>query len=271
MTLTLVFEEFRRNLSARISLEQWAGWLIDITDRYVGKITDPKLVSMILQQLVLKWTYFSSQLVRDLTIRNVTSFGSFHLLRTLFDEYLHYIVDARYGHVIAAHHITLTPSFSSSSLLTLPTHPVAQSQAYVPYNTPTPLVNSSSSGSLTNMQMPVQLSSGNLNATIINAMPHLLQQVQPLSSTGLISNTANPSSMGVTEPSSLNSLSPSPVGSMEQSLHPESGMDDFCTINDVSGKQPSSNISTPISSTSATSEDDLAMLQGDQYFPPSVC
>jgi len=47
------------------------------------------------QQLLLKWSFYSTLIIRDLTIRNASSFGSFHLLRTLFDEYIFYLVDSK--------------------------------------------------------------------------------------------------------------------------------------------------------------------------------
>jgi hypothetical protein len=37
--------------------------------------------------------YFSSSIVRDLTLRSAPSFGSFHLIRLLFDEYFYYLIE----------------------------------------------------------------------------------------------------------------------------------------------------------------------------------
>lgn len=37
--------------------------------------------------------------VRDLTLRSAQSFGSFHLIRLLFDEFLLYIVEAKLAKV----------------------------------------------------------------------------------------------------------------------------------------------------------------------------
>ena len=37
--------------------------------------------------------------IRDLTLRSAASFGSFHLIRLLYDEYLFYLIE----HKIAAH------------------------------------------------------------------------------------------------------------------------------------------------------------------------
>eukprot|EP01114_Cavostelium_apophysatum_P022894 TRINITY_DN8440_c0_g1_i1.p1 TRINITY_DN8440_c0_g1~~TRINITY_DN8440_c0_g1_i1.p1 ORF type:complete len:686 (-),score=157.34 TRINITY_DN8440_c0_g1_i1:19-2076(-) len=93
-------DEFRKNLSQRIPLEQWALWIQDLAAKALGRITDPKALIFGVQQLVLKWSYFSSLYIRDLTIRNATSFGSFHLLRTLFDDYLQYLLEIRYNEML---------------------------------------------------------------------------------------------------------------------------------------------------------------------------
>lgn len=42
--------------------------------------------------------------IRDLTLRSAASFGSFHLIRLLYDEYIFYLVE----HKVAAH-LGMTP------------------------------------------------------------------------------------------------------------------------------------------------------------------
>ena len=46
-------------------------------------------------QLVTIPFHFSSMVIRDLTLRSAASFGSFHLIRLLYDEYMFYIVEQR--------------------------------------------------------------------------------------------------------------------------------------------------------------------------------
>ena len=41
---------------------------------------------------------FSSMVIRDLTLRSAASFGSFHLIRLLYDEYMFYLIE----HKVAA-------------------------------------------------------------------------------------------------------------------------------------------------------------------------
>lgn len=37
--------------------------------------------------------FFSSMVIRDLTLRSAASFGSFHLIRLLYDEYMFYLIE----------------------------------------------------------------------------------------------------------------------------------------------------------------------------------
>lgn len=39
--------------------------------------------------------FCSSVVIRDLTLRSAASFGSFHLIRLLFDEYMYYLIEHR--------------------------------------------------------------------------------------------------------------------------------------------------------------------------------
>lgn len=38
-------------------------------------------------------TFYSSMVIRDLTLRSAASFGSFHLIRLLYDEYMFYLIE----------------------------------------------------------------------------------------------------------------------------------------------------------------------------------
>lgn len=85
--------EFKSALQQQNTLEQWAEWLrhvVDsILDEYEGQPTFPKAA----RQFLLKWSFYSSMVIRDLTLRSAASFGSFHLIRLLYDEYMFFIVE----------------------------------------------------------------------------------------------------------------------------------------------------------------------------------
>lgn len=85
--------EFKAALQQQNTLEQWASWLRMVVDtaleEYRGK---PSFVKAA-RQFLLKWSFYSSMVIRDLTLRSAASFGSFHLIRLLYDEYMFFIVE----------------------------------------------------------------------------------------------------------------------------------------------------------------------------------
>eukprot|EP00005_Dracoamoeba_jomungandri_P003832 CAMPEP_0174258474 /NCGR_PEP_ID=MMETSP0439-20130205/7456_1 /TAXON_ID=0 /ORGANISM="Stereomyxa ramosa, Strain Chinc5" /LENGTH=405 /DNA_ID=CAMNT_0015341993 /DNA_START=889 /DNA_END=2106 /DNA_ORIENTATION=+ len=88
-------DNFRRFLQQRLTIEQWAQWLRDTAERFLAKCADMDHLTMASQELLLKWSFYSSLIIRDLSIRSAPSLGSFHLMRTLLDTYLAYIVERR--------------------------------------------------------------------------------------------------------------------------------------------------------------------------------
>lgn len=75
------------------SLEQWAHWLETVVgmvlEQHQGHDTYPKAA----RQFLLNWSFYSSMIIRDLTLRSAASFGSFHLIRLLYDEYMFYLIE----------------------------------------------------------------------------------------------------------------------------------------------------------------------------------
>nr|XP_053646238.1 DNA-binding protein RFX2-like [Cherax quadricarinatus] len=88
-------EDFKSTLQQQNSLEQWAEWLQAVVSQVLrpheGKVDFPKQA----RQFLLKWSFYSSMVIRDLTLRSAASFGSFHLIRLLYDEYMFYLVEHR--------------------------------------------------------------------------------------------------------------------------------------------------------------------------------
>ena len=85
--------DFKAALQQHSSLEQWASWLQLVVDsalqEYRGKACYPQAA----RQFLLKWSFYSSMIIKDLTLRSASSFGSFHLIRLLYDEYMFYLVE----------------------------------------------------------------------------------------------------------------------------------------------------------------------------------
>nr|ASM47586.1 regulatory factor X [Leptochiton asellus] len=91
-------QDFKKTLQQQNTLEEWAVWLEGVVNQVLkpheGSPSFPKAA----RQFLLKWSFYSSMVIRDLTLRSAASFGSFHLIRLLYDEFMFYLVE----HKVAA-------------------------------------------------------------------------------------------------------------------------------------------------------------------------
>lgn len=92
---------FRQYLQENVSLHAWASWIESILDQCIldDQTQSSQLADFNIEDacalISLKWTYYSSMIMRDLTLRSASSFGSFHLLNLLFSEYLMFSIEKR--------------------------------------------------------------------------------------------------------------------------------------------------------------------------------
>ncbi|KAA3673924.1 regulatory factor X 1/2/3, partial [Paragonimus westermani] len=104
-TVSQLEQDFKRILHKHASLEEWAQWLDTVVTGILQPLEGNSLAyTRAAHQLILKWSFYSSMVIRDLTLRSAASFGSFHLIRLLYDEYIFYLVE----HKVAAH-LGMTP------------------------------------------------------------------------------------------------------------------------------------------------------------------
>lgn len=71
------------------------------------------------RQFLLKWSFYSSMVIRDLTLRSAASFGSFHLIRLLYDEYMFYLVEHRVAQATGETPIAVMGEFSDLNSMML--------------------------------------------------------------------------------------------------------------------------------------------------------
>ncbi|KAL6064722.1 DNA-binding protein RFX2 isoform X2 [Balamuthia mandrillaris] len=233
-TAALLQEEFRHFLQQRCEIEQWAHWLQTVVDRFLKKCIDLRQLGLSSQQLLLKWSFYNSLIIRDLTIRNASTFGSFHVLRTFFDEYLAYTVEQRlymyhtqtpYLHEEATNRVpaamipTSAPTSSNNTKATSTYHPHRSPSP--PYNTQRP----SSPSSLTSVT------------------PRLINNTSPLpppATTAISATTTIPTASTTTTVASREEVSSSP--SLSSSSLPPSGI-----------ASPKSKLVSPSSASSSSS------------------
>lgn len=83
--------EFEALLRDQCDLLKWGGWMQKILKDYIAQGSGrPESRT---RKFLTRWCYFSSLVMRDITLRSADSFGSFHLLRLLCDEYFIYLVE----------------------------------------------------------------------------------------------------------------------------------------------------------------------------------
>ncbi|KAE9416320.1 hypothetical protein Angca_002450 [Angiostrongylus cantonensis] len=131
-----IHNAFKENLQKMAPMEEWAEWLESIVDQILAKYHDKpvQIISEIGKQFLLNWSCYTSMLIRDLTLRSAGSFGSFHLIRLLTDEYMVYLVESRIAKAVNRAMITVISQPTDYPLFddTLPPlPPMSLSQQYI--------------------------------------------------------------------------------------------------------------------------------------------
>ncbi|MFH4977089.1 hypothetical protein AB6A40_003798 [Gnathostoma spinigerum] len=121
--------DFRENLQKQKSLEEWAEWMEAVVDQVLAKYHDKpvSVLAEVSKQFLKNWSFYSSMIIRDLTLRSAQSFGSFHLIRLLYDEYLLYLVELRLAKAANKHVISIMAQAGDAYGQTSPTTIVSQS------------------------------------------------------------------------------------------------------------------------------------------------
>jgi hypothetical protein len=89
--VTSIEHSFKQLLQDDNPFDRWGNWCLSVLDSCLNDSTDARSAT----QFFFKWGFYSSLVMRDLTLRSASSFGSFHLIRLLFDEYIFYLIEHR--------------------------------------------------------------------------------------------------------------------------------------------------------------------------------
>uniref|UniRef100_A0A3P9A876 RFX-type winged-helix domain-containing protein n=1 Tax=Esox lucius TaxID=8010 RepID=A0A3P9A876_ESOLU len=117
-------QDFKQTLQQHNSLEQWASWLDAVVSQVLKPYHhSPDAFPKAAKLFLLRWSFYSSMVIRDLTLRSAASFGSFHLIRLLYDEYMYYLVEHRVAQAKGETPIAVmgeTPTLTLSVALSVP-------------------------------------------------------------------------------------------------------------------------------------------------------
>ncbi|XP_038140671.1 MHC class II regulatory factor RFX1-like isoform X1 [Cyprinodon tularosa] len=108
-------QDFKATLQQQNSLEQWASWLDGVVSQVLKPYEqNPASLPKAAKVFLLNWSFYSSMVIRDLTLRSAASFGSFHLIRLLYDEYMYYLIEHRVAKAKGETPIAVMGEFASA-------------------------------------------------------------------------------------------------------------------------------------------------------------
>ncbi|XP_073328337.1 MHC class II regulatory factor RFX1 isoform X1 [Pagrus major] len=108
-------QDFKMTLQQQNSLEQWATWLDSVVTQALKPYEqNPVALPKAAKVFLLNWSFYSSMVIRDLTLRSAASFGSFHLIRLLYDEYMYYLIEHRVAQAKGVTPIAVMGEFAST-------------------------------------------------------------------------------------------------------------------------------------------------------------
>ncbi|KAK7066388.1 regulatory factor X, 4 (influences HLA class II expression) [Halocaridina rubra] len=91
-----LYSEFERLLEEGAPLEAYSEWLEAMVERCVllGARRNKAAIHKVAHSFLLMWSCFGTRVIRDMTLHSAPSFGSFHLLHLMFDDYVLYLVES---------------------------------------------------------------------------------------------------------------------------------------------------------------------------------
>ncbi|ELU02782.1 hypothetical protein CAPTEDRAFT_183181 [Capitella teleta] len=94
--IVTLHREFEVLLQDQAPLESYTVWLESMVDRCIVRVTMKKACSLrhLARQFMLMWSCFGTRVIRDMTLHSAPSFGSFHLLHLMFDDYVMFLVES---------------------------------------------------------------------------------------------------------------------------------------------------------------------------------
>ncbi|MBN3303242.1 RFX6 protein, partial [Amia calva] len=94
-----VFQELKDLLKKNATVESSIEWLDTVVEHRVIKPSkqNGRSLKRRAQDFLLKWSFFGARVMHNLTLNNATSFGSFHLIRMLLDEYILLTIETQFN------------------------------------------------------------------------------------------------------------------------------------------------------------------------------
>lgn len=105
-------------------MAMWTHWLENLVEQYMAvEMAAGRTLDGAARSLLLAWSFYQTLVLRDLTLRSASSFGSFHILRLFLEEYAIYYVERKMEeHRRAVGILAYWPSEPSQPTAPMPTY-----------------------------------------------------------------------------------------------------------------------------------------------------
>ncbi|EEB13356.1 rfx4, putative [Pediculus humanus corporis] len=89
------WKNFQELIGRQATIEDFTDTIETIVHRCIVEMSEKKQIPLrnVAKSFILLWHVIESLISRDMTIHSAASFGSFHLIQTMFDEYMHYLIE----------------------------------------------------------------------------------------------------------------------------------------------------------------------------------
>ncbi|KAH9492829.1 regulatory factor X, 4 (influences HLA class II expression) [Bulinus truncatus] len=125
--------QFEKLLDEQATTEAYIEWLENMIESCVLKVSARRRRSLkkISRQFLLMWSCFGTRVIRDMTLHSAPSFGSFHLIHLMFNDYVLYRIETIHYEEKTNQHLSVmkgeTMDSDSSEDLALPDPVIARS------------------------------------------------------------------------------------------------------------------------------------------------
>ncbi|KAI3639942.1 hypothetical protein MIR68_002021 [Amoeboaphelidium protococcarum] len=94
--LRMANAEVGRKIVDQSHVSQWAEWIFTMTEHFLpNDHRSFEEYMYIAQQFIIRWSYVSSLIIRDICDKSKELFNSFHMIRLFCDEYVKYLIDCK--------------------------------------------------------------------------------------------------------------------------------------------------------------------------------
>ncbi|KAI9484449.1 hypothetical protein BDB00DRAFT_855519 [Zychaea mexicana] len=130
-------------LNSEASLDHWISWMQGVVDRYMTTHQQKAgrnhgYLIFYAKQFMLKWSVYTSLIIKDMTLTGAKSIDQFRILTLFFDDMMQYLIEERLAKVMASSPFAQQPLTVAAAAAALNTTSTGGSSSSAPATSPPP-------------------------------------------------------------------------------------------------------------------------------------